>query len=107
MFHRTPLLLLHYAPLTRQASGNGGGLEGEEDGDWGRREGGGEWHKNSSGWSTHCVCSTRLDRTRARAAAARLGDRRRRCESSFRALALTRRAGSGDAFMLRNRVHSR
>ena len=80
---------------------------GVEGGDWGRRKGVREWHINSTGWSTHCVYSTRLDRTRARAAAARLGDRRRRCESSFRALARTRRAGSGDAFMLRGRVHSR
>ena len=60
-----------------------------------------------SGWSTHCAYSTRLDLTRARAAAARLGDRRRRCESSFRALARTRRAGSGDAFMFWDRAHSR
>ena len=52
-----------------------------------RKTRGGGGHINSSGWSTHCASRTRLDRTRPRAAAARLGDRRRRCESSFRALA--------------------
>ena len=51
-----------------------------------------------------CVLQHTEELTQARVAAARPGDRRRRCESNFRALARTRRAGSGDAFMFWDRV---
>ena len=83
------------------------GGKGERVGIGGGGRGGWSGVAHKQQWMVHPLCLQHTDRTRARAAAARLGDRRRRCESSFRALARTRRAGSGDAFMLRGRVHSR
>ena len=55
MFHRTPVLLLHCAPLTRQDSGIGEGLDGG--GGWGlREEGGGEGVAQKQQWMVHPLC---------------------------------------------------
>ena len=57
MFHRTPLVLQARHPAEHRKGG-----EGEEDGDWGRREGGegGVVHKQQ--WMVHplCWCQTSL-----------------------------------------------